>query len=405
MEKGKDYIFLSLMIPKELSAEVEKNSIKNMADAANTLEYNLAKGFARNLSAPFKIVNILPIGNYPQYYKKLFVRSSRFTLGECVGNENLGFCNIKLFRNYFVERAVLKRLKILCQEGCKEKVLCIYSASSEFLGAAAKVKKMVPRLTICDIIADIPEMANLSSNKSALLRWYITYKAKKSLKRMKCVDCFVLLTEQMAGYLHIDKPYCVMEGIAPETQERKENSWNGKKMILYSGTLHRKFGIMNLVNAFQRIKDPNYQLVICGIGDCENAIREASQKDSRISFLGKLPRSKVLQLQAKACVLVNPRQNNEIYTKYSFPSKTLEYLASGIPVIAYKLDGIPDEYDAYLQYVKDNSIESLANKLLEICELSEEQRKKIGEAGRAFVLKEKNCDVQVKKIIELIESL
>ena len=38
---------------------------------------------------------------------------------------------------------------------------------------------------------------------------------------------------------------------------------------------------------------------------------------------------------------VNPRQNNEEFTKYSFPSKTMEYLASGVPVVAYKLDGIP----------------------------------------------------------------
>ena len=112
-----------------------------------------------------------------------------------------------------------------------------------------------------------------------------------------------------------------------------------------------------------------------------------------------------MEWQKQATVLVNPRQNNEEFTKYSFPSKTMEYLSSGIPVVAYKLDGIPDEYDAYIQYVEDDSIESLKKKLIEVCELSDEERQSLGSAGRAFVLTEKNSTIQVKKIVMLIESI
>lgn len=174
-------------------------------------------------------------------------------------------------------------------------------------------------------------------------------------------------------------------------------------MILYAGTLHEKFGVMNLVKAFQLIDAPDYRLVICGIGDSADAIRKAAEKDSRISFLGQLPRAEVLEWQKRVTVLVNPRQNNEDFVKYSFPSKILEYLSSGTPVVAYKLDGIPAEYDRYIQYVEDDSIETLMNKLIGVCELAEEERKEMGRRGRLFVLSEKNRDVQTKKIIELIE--
>ena len=208
----------------------------------------------------------------------------------------------------------------------------------------------------------------------------------------------------MRDYLNIDRPYCVMEGIASESPKANVEE-KREKTILYTGTLHQKFGVMNLVKAFGQIENPNYRLVICGIGDSEKAIQEAAEKDSRISFLGQLPRREVLEWQSKATVLVNPRQNNEEFTKYSFPSKTMEYLSSGIPVVAYKLDGIPDEYDAYIQYVEDDSIESLKKKLIEVCELSDEERKNLGSAGRAFVLAEKNSTIQVKKIVELIDSL
>ena len=404
MSREREYIFLSLMVPQEMADEVKRNSSNNMADAANALEHNLMEGFTANLPAPPKVINALPIGSYPQYYKKAFIKRSTFHLCGRSDHDNIGFCNIKFIRNYFIERSVYRSLRECCESKNGEVVLCIYSASAEFLSAAEKLKKKYPNVMVCDIIADLPGMTNLSSKKSALLQWFIDYKAKKSLKRLETVDCFVLLTKQMADYLHISKPYCVVEGIASKSQqiETKENT---KKTILYTGTLHQKFGVMNLVKAFSHIESPEYQLVICGIGDSEKAIREAAEIDSRISFLGQLPRNEVLEWQKQATVLVNPRQNNEEFTKYSFPSKTMEYLSSGIPVVAYKLDGIPDEYDAYIQYVKDDSIESLKKKLIEVCELSDEERQNLGNAGRAFVLTEKNSTIQVKKIVMLIKSI
>lgn len=404
MSKEREYIFLSLMVPQKMADEVRQNSSNNMADAANALEHNLMEGFTANLPTPPKVINVLPIGSYPQYYKKAFIKKSTFQLCGRSDHENIGFCNIKFIRNYFIERSVYRSLREYCDSKNGDVVLCVYSASAEFLSAAEKLKKRYSNVIVCDIIADLPGMTNLSSKKSALLQWFIDYKAKKSLKRIENVECFVLLTKQMADYLHISKPYCVVEGIASKSQqiERKENS---KKTILYTGTLHQKFGVMNLVKAFSQIESPDYQLVICGIGDSEKAIREAAEKDSRISFLGQLPRSEVLEWQKQATVLVNPRQNNEEFTKYSFPSKTMEYLSSGIPVVAYKLDGIPDEYDAYIQYVKDDSIESLKKKLVEVCELPDEERQNLGSAGRAFVLTEKNSAIQTRKIVDLINKL
>lgn len=392
------------MIPQEMADEVKRNSSNNMADAANVLEHNLMEGFSMNLPTPPKIINVLPIGSYPRYYHKAFVKKTTFQLCGRSDHENLNFCNIKFIRNYFIERAVYKTLKTSCEAKKGEVVLCIYSASAEFLTVAEKLKKKYPNLIVCDIIADLPGMTNLSNKKSALLERFIDYKAKKSLDCLECVDCFVLLTKQMADYLRIKKPYCVVEGIVSKTQqfEKKETL---EKTILYSGTLHQKFGIMNLVNAFSQIEDPNYRLVICGIGDSEQAIKDATKVDSRISFLGHLSRNEVIEWQKKATVLVNPRQNNGEFTKYSFPSKTMEYLSSGIPVVAYKLDGIPDEYDQYIQYVADDSIESLKKKLVEVCEMAREERQELGNIGRNFVLTQKNSKIQVRKIQTLINDV
>ena len=45
---------------------------------------------------------------------------------------------------------------------------------------------------------------------------------------------------------------------------------------------------------------------------------------------------------------MNPRSADAEYTKYSFPSKTIEYLATGVPVVMNRLPGIPEEYEYFV---------------------------------------------------------
>jgi len=135
----------------------------------------------------------------------------------------------------------------------------------------------------------------------------------------------------------------------------------------------------------------------------KDEIINAAEKDSRITFYGYVSKEKASELQQKATVLVNPRQNNDEFTKYSFPSKTMEYMASGKPVIMYKLDGIPAEYDEFLFYPASDSAKSLAESITNICEKTSEERFKLGERARNFVLNEKNGSKQAEKILGLIK--
>ena len=120
------------------------------------------------------------------------------------------------------------------------------------------------------------------------------------------------------------------------------------------------------------------------------------------NVFGYVPKKTINELQQKATILVNPRQNNDEFTKYSFPSKTMEYMLSGKPVVMYKLDGIPDEYDNYLTYVNGNDATSFADTMTKICDLTDTEREKIGNAAREYVKEKKNSVAQTKKIIDLM---
>ena len=210
----------------------------------------------------------------------------------------------------------------------------------------------------------------------------------------------------MNSYFKVSKPYTVVEGIVNNADiccnKDGVNSSGYTKNILYTGTLTKKYGIIELLNAFSCIKNESYRLIICGDGEAKQDLVELSKKDNRITYKGLLSREETLKLQKTATVLINPRQNNEEYTKYSFPSKIMEYMLSGNPVLCYKLDGIPDEYDDFLIYFNDNFIETMAKKIIEVCEMDKSERERIGKKAREFVLKNKNETVQARKIVNMI---
>lgn len=399
-----NYAFLGKMIPIEMQETVAKLSVYNMQDAANALEWHLYDGLCQNTGSGIRIINVLPIGSYPQYYKKPFIKKTRFETTYEKKNVNVGFCNVKLIRHYALTRKVKKTLLAWCKESEDNRVVFMYTLYAPFLKAIEKAKKKYPTLKSCAIIADLPDMDSLTSNGGFLFKIFNKKLSDSAYSKADLVDMYVLLTRQMADYMEITQPFCVVEGIS--TAQKEEPSFQpprgDKKMILYTGTLHKRFGIMNLVDAFRLMKGEEYELVLCGVGDSEAEIRLAAEKDPRIKFLGQMARADILELQKKATVLVNPRQNNEEFTKYSFPSKNLEYLSSGRPLVAYKLDGIPDEYNDYIYYVSDNSLETLRDKLTEVCEMPADQISAHCKNAYEFVQTQKN---EVKQTAIILETL
>ena len=61
-----------------------------------------------------------------------------------------------------------------------------------------------------------------------------------------------------------------------------------------------------------------------------------------------MSREELLKMERRATVMINPTPARLNFTKYFFPSKTMEYLASGTPTVMYRLGCMPKEYDDYV---------------------------------------------------------
>jgi glycosyltransferase involved in cell wall biosynthesis len=399
-------LFLGGIFDKDMENEILHKSKSTVHYAANKLQWNLIDGLLKLYYIKLQLLSAPLIGSFPRDYKDVIIREKETTYNGVATCKFVKFSNIWGYRNISRKNHLIKAIKLFAADNEKNKVIIVYSPHTPFLQAAVYAKKKDPSIHISLIVPDLPQFMNLNNKRTLLYDLLKKYDVEVFNRNSRYVDSFVLLTDQMKEILNVHKrPYIVLEGVVNlEHLSEKTEEDDNQKYIVYTGTLNEKFGVVNLIKAFHKLDVQDIRLKICGRGDSEDIIREYACKDSRIDFLGQLANDEAVELQNRATILVNPRQNNEEFTKYSFPSKNMEYLLTGKPVIAYKLDGIPHEYDNFFFYVESDTIEALTNTMLRVLSMTEDERREFGKKGREFVLKEKNNYSASRKIIEMIQK-
>lgn len=402
-----DIAFLGGIFPKEKEDEIINNEKGNIQNAANILQWNYINGLDYYNDSVVKIINALFIGSYPHLNKKLFIKKYKFAHKDEADDINTNFINIKYYKNISRFLNCYKELKKWARiESGTEKLIFIYSLHSPFLSAAYKIKKLYSNIKIVGIVPDLPEYMSLSNRNTHLYNFLKRIDEKIILEKIKIFDYFVLLTNYMAEKLNIIKNYVVVEGMFDinNLSVVTEKSDNNYFDIVYTGTLNEKYGILNVVNAVQSLKNLNCRLIICGEGEAKDKIINLGKIDNRIIYKGLLKRDDIIKIQQNADLLVNIRPTSEEYTKYSFPSKIMEYMASGTPLLTTDLRGMPSEYKDYVYIVEDESINGIANKLIELMNDSKHNLMEKGKKAREFILREKNNIIQVKKVIDMITT-
>lgn len=396
------FIFLSSIVDERLEKKLCKNDLLSKADSNFCIR--LLKGFKDNNILPINI-NYMPIGSIPGS-NILFLPTQKSQSKELDGTTNVGFINIVGIKYISLTintiRLLLKELK-----NSEEKICIItYDFYLPFLVATNFVHCIKKNQIISCLIAPYIPVKKEPVYKS--LRERISGKlALTYLKEGQKYDSFAFLTEYMNKDFNIKrKPYVIVEGIAPEQYEGEQEFLIKKEhafMIVYSGRLDKIYNIMNIIEAIIALNRDDVRLELCGRGDCVERIKRICKKYECIKYRGFLSLEQVANLQQKGDILINPRTADGEYTKYSFPSKTIEYLASGKPMIGFKLPGIPKEYDKYIHYIPENTVES-------ICETINSTINKIHDysairrayEAQEFVCKNKSAKMQAKKIIKML---
>ena len=359
---------------------------------------NMLQGLKENMSSEdtLDIINYYPLGAYGRFSSLLFLSGERDK-----NYQRLSLLNIpiikQLFYNiqawYYINRWV-KTYKD------EEKCILMYDLLTPYL----KVLSSLPSINLktISIVADLPNEYGYYKSEKGLKARIKEYIGRRSLIQIGNLDRLGLLTRQMSEVLKLRKDqYVVIEGFSNGLRPFCELSKSDQTIVLQTGVVSKTYQLDTLIEAFGRIHDSSFELWICGNGNYVEELLVKSKKDRRIKYLGNLPASRIAEIQSRATILINPRQNIGAYTKYSFPSKIIEYLSTARPVIGYRLDGIPDEYYDYIRTPNNNSIDELANTIVAVSQMPYSQLKQLGIEGRKFVIKRCNPREQISKLLSL----
>ena len=184
----------------------------------------------------------------------------------------------------------------------------------------------------------------------------VTPTARHKLCRiMNRVDTQVIPLGVELSRSHLDSQEC-----------RKElNIAENKNVLLYAGRLAPEKGVEYLIRAMPKIIKhlENTELIICGDGP-ERArlvpLAQELQLASKIQFVGQVPHHEVFKYMKAANLLVLPSLEEDLGTV------NLEAMASGLPIVASRVGGIPDIVEDGINgfLVSPRSPAEIANKVV-----------------------------------------
>ena len=274
-------------------------------------------------------------------------------------------------------------------------VVCDVLHMTVSLGAALAAK--LTGKPCVGIVTDLPELMVTGSGGSSygkMVGWIL-----------KLCTHFVLLTQQMNEVVNPEgKPYVIIEGLCdPDMQHRdRAKTDDPVRRCIYAGLLDARYGVKAMVDAFLLADVPNARLEVYGGGPYADELAEVAQKAPNITFHGTVSVDTVVKAELEAALLINPRPTHEEFTKYSFPSKNMEYMVSGTPVLTTNLSGMPEEYKQYVYLFGGETVEDMAVRFREVLSLTDEELANKGAAAKAFVLQNKNNAAQTRKILDML---
>ena len=386
-------IYVSCLVSEERFAKLYSSSLVVPGQQVQKYHRLLAEGLSR-------ICDVETISAIPMSRKidKRILIVEKGEMAEKIKYNYLVTLNVPIIKNiYTMISSFYTTLKKLITDRSACIVVDVLN-SSVSLGAILACKAL-NRISV-GIVTDVPDYLDDGSNRLS---------SRLSNVIIRNCKAYIFLTQQMNSLLNEKHlPYIVIEGMVDikMTKKLKNADANGsKKICLYTGGIYKKYGIDQLVKGFIKADVANCELHIFGDGDFKSELEIYCTKYQNIKFLGVKPNEDIIKAQLKASLLVNPRPTNGEYVKYSFPSKNMEYMASGTPVLTTFLPGIPVEYFKFCYIIEEETQDGICNALINTLAQSNIELFQKGMSAREFVLTNKNNLVQSQRVVEFINEI
>lgn len=393
-------MYVSALTSKRLLEEIRVKTGKSPSFAVQKFTRLIVSGFVKN----GKDIESLSSVPYASQYSTGLIASFGKEVEEGIKYNYIPSIRLSVLTN--LSQVIYTFFKVFFWGLSDRKNRCLVGdVLNVSIGLSSLLAARLAGIKAVGVVTDIPSlMLRGGSNRSLRLRMA----DKLTEKYVSLYTDYVLLTDQMSNIVNPHhRPYVVMEGLA-DSDFLKKNTLDlpkaSPRIVMYAGGLHERYGLKTLVEAFSKLTMDDVQLLIYGTGPFVEDLKCYALQDHRIVYGGTVSNEEIVLTEQKATLLVNPRPTHEEFTKYSFPSKNIEYMASGTPLLTTKLPGMPLEYYSYVYLFEKEDVDGYYQALNEVLSKTNDELAKVGRSAREFITKYKNNTYQTKRILDFIEG-
>lgn len=365
--------------------------------------WSLARAIKSGVGSVF-LASSVPIQNFPRGRKILF-GGGRFVEGGIDGLM-LGFVNVLGLKHFTRLLSCLIRLPLEISRRRIDWIL-LHGVHTPFLlfGVLARLAGIRLLVVLTDpagvvLPTDGALTRMLKRCDASFIRWLV-----------RRADGYICLSPAMIDSFRLSKPTICFPGIL-SSEFQKALAAGGTSLdegsegstILYAGGLTSAYGVDALIDAVQSIDSPRVRLVLYGRGDQQERIADLASRDERFRYGGFVGEDELAPALMAADVLVNPRPVAKLFSVLSFPSKLIEYLATGRPVLTTRISSIPTTLAPYFNFIHEEGASGIRTALIGLLGAPEGAEEKAAK-GRLAVMDELSEPMIGKKISALMQEI
>lgn len=350
-------IYLGHITPQNIVKESTAVSV-----AGNNMEIGILEEIEKIYKKRLNVFSVFPFASFP--------RSSRVAIREKKYNEkNIHINSIPYINIFFIKQisiiiyVFLMLFKELRKENFKTKITVISYNSPTIYSLPITIMSRVFKnkiIKVC-LVVDIPIIFQKKKGVYEVAR---KLENLLSLKLFNKYDGMITLVENTVTDYSDVKKYIRINYAPTETKKiniEASKLTKDKINLTFTGAVEEYYGIKEMIGAMKYL-NADFRLNIFGSGSLDDFIKEQSILDPRIIHHGRVTHEVSVMEQENSDLLILVR-TDELLNQYGLPSKIIEYLSSGTPVLSNKIASVPSELYKFLNFYEEVTEQEIAEKI------------------------------------------
>lgn len=170
-----------------------------------------------------------------------------------------------------------------------------------------------------------------------------------------------------------------------------------------AGSLEPYNGVLEFLDAAEALEGSGMRFRIAGHGSLAPEVTRRAAACEAIDYVGALELGRMGEFYGSCDLLVSWRATRSIDLRYVFPSKILELLASGVPVLSTRMGQTLSGFGGHMWLSEDESVQALVAGVRRAAEAGREQLRAMGEEAAAFMAENftwRHQGVRVRQLLE-----